>query len=357
MKMLGLLGLERRGNAEGSGVRRPLRRADRWIGAGMAAIALFWPSGALAQSKEELAKAKATFQEGVALSAGHDWSGALAKFREVARVKMTPAVAFNIGECEEHLGKLVSALGNYRLAQSGAAGDPKAKQVAEAVGPRISALEERIPKLTITRGKGAETATILLDGAELGSTQIGEPKPMDPGPHEIIARVGDREGYNQTITIAEKEAKTVEVVIEPPKKEEPKKEVVQAPPPPPPPPPPPKGPSVPGIVLLSLGVASAGASAGLFFGPRQSTINELEEKCGGDTTCPPSAKPIADKGRLYTGIAEGALGVGIVGIVTGVILLATHGSGKPTPSTGQAVRFIGAAPGASSGGLSVVGRF
>jgi hypothetical protein len=96
----------------------------------------------------------------------------------------------------------------------------------------------------------------------------------------------------------------------------------------------------------------------LFLGPRQGTIDELNEKCGGDLTCPPSAKATADQGRLLTGIAEGAVGAGAVSLVTGVILLATSGSKKQEPEkTATSVKFIGAAPGASLGGVSVVGKF
>ncbi|HMY21743.1 MAG TPA: hypothetical protein PKA58_35715, partial [Polyangium sp.] len=176
------------------------------------AVGLFSHVDASAQSDEELKKARAIFREGLALSAANNCAGALVKFKAVAAVKMTPQVAFNIAECEEKLGKLSSALGNYRLAQSAAAGDRKAKDVATNSGPRIAAIEERIPKFTITRGKGAEAATVELDGNELGATQVGSEMPVDPGPHTIIGRVGQREIFNETITIAEKEKKSLEVI-------------------------------------------------------------------------------------------------------------------------------------------------
>lgn len=113
-----------------------------------------------------------------------------------------------------------------------------------------------------------------------------------------------------------------------------------------------------GIVLTGLGLAFIGGGLGLFFGPRQTTIDELNKKCGGDLSCPPSAKVTFDEGRLFTGLAEGAVGVGAASLVTGVILIATSGSKKPAPEqTATTVRFIGAAPGASLGGVSVVGKF
>ena len=63
-----------------------------------------------AQSKEDLAKARELFQEGIALAAGNNCAGAIAKYKEVARlVRMTPQVAFNIAECEE----MVSEVGRH----------------------------------------------------------------------------------------------------------------------------------------------------------------------------------------------------------------------------------------------------
>lgn len=349
-------------------IPRSARRAAFAMGALMAV--LLAGREAPAQTKEELQKARQTFMEGVALASGNNCAGAIEKYKEVARVKMTPQVAFNIAECEERLGKLVSALGNYRLVASLLI-DPKvrakAKDVDAQVPGRISALEERIPRLVIKRGKGAEMAVLLLDGAELGSAQIDAELPIDPGPHEVVARVGEKEGSRSAVTVAEKESKTVEVTIDlaalnrkdtppepPPKAPEPVRVAA----------PESGGSKVPGIVVTSIGVASLAAGAVLFFGPRQGTIDELEKKCGGDMTCPPSAEETAKKGRLYTGIAEVAAGVGVVALTTGIVLLATSGGKKEpgeaalaVPGTSGRVRWIGSAPGADTGGVSLAGRF
>jgi hypothetical protein len=339
---------------------RAARRASLSAAAAIALGLLLAPSDANAQSKEELDKARATFREGLALSAANNCSGALVKFKAVAAVKMTPQVAFNIAECEEKLGNLVSALGNYRLAGSAAAGDPKIKDLAAHAGSRATAIEERIPKITVIRGKGAEAAQLELDGVELSRGQIGTPVSVDPGPHVLIGRIGDREGSRQTVDIEEKESKTVEVVITEAAKSVDEKQISDDNPhrPDAPPPPASSGPSIPGIVLTGVGVAGLAAGLVLFFGPRQSTIDELDTLCGGDSTCPPSAKTTADQGRLYTGIAEAAAGVGIASLVTGVILIAINPS-KPasTQKANPGIRFIGAAPGATLGGVSLTGRF
>jgi len=316
---------------------------------------------AAAQSKEELDRARVLFREGVALSAANNCAAALGKFQEVAKVKMTAQVAFNIGECEERLGKLIEALGNYRVAASMAADDKKAKDVAAKVGERVEALEARIPKLTVKRGEGADTATIELDGVELGASQISTQLPVNPGSHVVVAKMSGKEYVHETVSLEEKESKTFEVKldlpptqVEQPAIEEPKPE----------PPPPPSGSKVPGAVVLGVGIAS-GIAAGVFWGLRGGAIGDLDTMCGGDNSCPPAAQDTYDKGRLYTGLAEVTTAVGIVGIATGIVLLVTSGPKKPAAPEGEAssaqnkrgVRFVSGAPGASVGGLSLVGRF
>lgn len=332
-------------------------------------------SAAMSQqpSKQDLDKARGIFRQGVALAYAHDCAGALVKYREVAQIKMTPQLAFAIGECEEQTGKLVSALGNYRMAQSSAAGDAKAEKDVAKAPERIAALEERIPKLTINRGKNADAATLSLDGSELGASQIGSPFMVDPGPHIVVAKQGGAIALSETMTLAEKESKVFDVTLKD-----------TAPPPPPtdtavvdtPPPAPteePKGKSkAPAAVLLGVGGVSIVMGA-VFMGLRGGTLSDLETACGGTKTCPPSAKSIGDKGKLYTGLAEVTFGVGAIGVVTGIVLLATSGPAKPKPvelntvradpdgvrkrPLGPKVRLAVGAPSADVGGASVVGRF
>ncbi|WP_437681542.1 PEGA domain-containing protein [Sorangium sp. So ce131] len=356
-----------------------LRRSSKHV-AGAAALlaALAAAPRSSAQTREELDQARALFQEAVALSAANNCAAALAKFQAVARVRRTPQVLFNIAECEERLGKLVSALGNYRLAAAAAEGDPKAKDVTANVGARIESLEQRTPKLAIRRGEGALTATILLDGFELGAQEMSADIPVDPGTHVITARVGDREAARETVTVAERDTKTVEVAIdEPPPAGTPPP--ADAPPPAAPveaPAPAARPSKVPGFVVLGAGIAS-GAVGGVFLVLRGGTLRELDTLCGGDTRCPPSAKPTADRGRLYTGVAEAAIGLGVVGVATGIVLLATSGGGpsdapkaaardargegaaprRSAGGSGPRADLLLQAPGADVAGLSVTGRF
>ena len=106
---------------------------------------------------DALKKARESFGQALALQTAGDWAGALALLKDVAAVKSTPQVRFNMALCEENLGKLVAALGDYELAASDARAE-KADQVAEEVEGRRESLRQRIPKITVTRGAGAEGA-------------------------------------------------------------------------------------------------------------------------------------------------------------------------------------------------------
>jgi hypothetical protein len=324
-------------------------------------------TGARAQqpSKADLDKARSLFREGVACQAANNWTCALDKYMAVIKVKSTPQVAFNIAECEERLGKLTEALGNYRIAASqveGKTDDP----VAKAVPTRIEDLEARIPKLTIKRGRGAEAAKIEIDGQELGQTQLGDAMALDPGPHTIVARVGDKEHVRETLTLAEKDQKTFVVKIDLPApvvKDEPPPETEK-----PPPPTPSRAPgivlTVGGGVLLITGLA--------MLGPRASAISQLSKDCNPTTNeCPPSDSSVGSSGKLYTGLTEVFVPVGVAAAVVGIVLLVKSAPPKDDKKSDgdekkdgdkkdafwRSLDVAAWAPGASVGGISLTGRF
>ncbi len=200
-------------------------------------------------------------------------------------MKATAQVSFNIAECEERMGRLAAAVGDYRVAAKTAEGDPKAKDVYAKCGDKIAAIEPRVPKLTITRGSGADSATIELDGVELGVSQLGTEIPVDPGPHVVVGKIGDKVYFRQNVTLEEKEAKPIDVVMKvsntPIAVDEPKADKTEEPPPEKP------RSRTPGIVIASAGAVSMGIGF-VFFAMSQGKISDLNKICGvGQTSCPP----------------------------------------------------------------------
>ena len=218
-------------------------------------------------------RAREQFGQALALQTAGDWAGALALLKDVAAVKSTPQVRFNMALCEEKLGKLVAALGDYELAAADARAE-KADQVAEEVEGRLESLRQRIPKITVKRGSGAEAASVAVDGVSVGDQVIGTPMPTDPGPHTVEGQGARLQAVPQVAcALAEQQSETVEIVLEP----EPVPAAVgggaggavrrgpgRSP--------------VYGYVIGGIGIASLGAS-GVFFGLRAGKISDLDKVC------------------------------------------------------------------------------
>src|SRR5688572_20277012 len=124
---------------------------------------------------------------------------------------MTPQVRYHIALCEENLGKLVAALGGYELALADAESVGDGVSFKQEVEASVNDLRARIPKVVIQRGKGAEAASIELDGVALGESSVGVEVPLDPGPHALVASAPGHTDYSETLEVAEEETRTVTV--------------------------------------------------------------------------------------------------------------------------------------------------
>lgn len=302
-----------------------------------------------APSKQELARARARFQQATELEQAGNYAQAMEAFRDVGQVKMTPQVRYHIAFCEEKLGKLLTALGGYELAQQEAATvDPSfAKEVEE----RISQLKGRIPKLTLKRGKSAKSGRIEIDGVSVGENTVGSPMPFDPGPHQVDVKLGETSKFSETVTLAEGDSK--ELVIEfseqaappvtgpgdkPLEKDRPPGDK--------------KSKSALPWIIGGVGVAGL-AAGGVFFLMKNGKVNELEDACGpSGNQCPPEKQSTYDDAKTYNTLSMVGLGVGVVGIGVAATLLLTQ---KSEPQkTGL---FVAPAVGPRAGGLSAYGRF
>ena len=265
--------------------------------------------------------------------------------KEVAAVKPTPQVRFNIALCEERLGLLVAALGDYELAGSDAQAQ-KADQVRQEVDARLESLKSRVPRVVVRRGEGADSATISLDGVALGDSVLNSPLPIDPGPHVVEGTGSGFLPFKESFRVAEQQTATIEVKLTPaPIKPEPL--VVH------PSPPPPQTMRTAGFVVGGAGVASLIASGAMFY-LRQTTINDLDKQCGADrASCPESANSTIDRGKLYTTLGNITLAVGAVGLGVGATLVVIGGRSSSRASVGIAP----GAAGANAGGATLVVRF
>jgi hypothetical protein len=298
---------------------------------------------AAGEDKEAVKLAREQFAQALSLQTAGDWAGALTLLKEVAAIKPTPQVRFNIALCQEKLGRLVAALGDYELAAADAR-ESDAGQVAEEVDARLEALKARIPKIIVQRGAGAENATIMLDGVAIGDSVVGTPMPADPGPHVVDASAPGYKSFNQALRLQEKQTETVTVNLEKLPDE-------------PNPSPQPGAASRSTGTLRTIGIVTTGIGAasligsGVFYYLRGQTIDDLDDACPDRNSCPESQRSTFDKGKTYNTAANVTLAIGGVAVAAGVTMIVLGSSRSET-----AVRLVPAAAGAQAG-ASFAGRF
>ncbi|HEX3776336.1 MAG TPA: hypothetical protein VHV51_17810 [Polyangiaceae bacterium] len=293
---------------------------------------------------DALKLARDQFNQALSLQTGGDWAGALALLKEVAAVKPTPQVRFNIAICEEQLGRLVAALGDYELAASDAQAQ-KADQVGQEVDARLEALKARVPRVVVQRGEGADSATISLDGVSLGDSVLNQPMPADPGPHVVEAKAAGFLPFKESFRVAEQQTATILVKLEP-------EPTPLQPIPPPAARPAQQSTRTIGFVVGGVGIASLIGSGAMFL-LRQSTISDLDKQCGPSrNACPDSEHNTVDRGKLYTTLGDVTLAVGAVGLGVGAALVIAGGHSPEQAS-------LAVAPGAANAnaGATLLGRF
>jgi hypothetical protein len=341
--------------------------ASRIVGQGALALALSLAlalaaaparaeDAAAKQSQDDLERARSLFRQGLSLEAAGNWAAALSKFQEVGKVKLTPQVRFHTGRCNEQLGRLNEALGEYRLAEyeAGQQGLPDFASITQS----RQALEARVPKVVIRRGAGAESARIELDGVELGESQIGQPFAVDPGPHTVVAKLGGDRQFQKSAVV--KESETAEIVLVAPAGmgaapaatpggtgASGSADVASVQ----------KSSALPWIVG-GVGVAGL-AGAGVFYALRASAKSDLDGTCRGDV-CPQSLESTQSKGKTYSTLTVVSLGVGVVGIGVATYLF-VKGSGGGAKSGGETAGLfvpvdVTALP-HGGGAVTVRGRF
>jgi hypothetical protein len=298
-------------------------------------------------SPAELKKARSQFQRGIELEQASNWSEALQQFREVGGVRMTPQVRFHIAYCEEGLGRLVTALGGYELAQNEA--DQVGADFKAEVETAVTSLRARIPKLLIERGPGADAAAVQLDGVDLGASSVGVEVPLDPGPHAVTAVAPGFLNFNATVELKEREVTRVTLELQPE------------------PTPPPDGGQGQQVVVIKeqapvnrtipyvVGGVGVGAlvGTGVFFALRQATAAELDRDCPDHSQCPESNRSTYNRLKTYNvlTIVTGVVGVACVG--TAVALILTEKKKAPARA---GLRVTPSAPNALAG-LSLDYRF
>jgi hypothetical protein len=155
------------------------------------------------------------FDEGRAALQRGELDLACAKFQESNRLDAAIGTTFNLANCEEQRGRLVTAWVLFRQVVGRMKPDDPRQSVANE---RIAALDRRVPHVVLTATSSTPAGTrARVDNLELAGASFGSAIPLDPGTHRVVIRVPGTPPRSSSIKLDEGE--TVTIPVDAPRKD------------------------------------------------------------------------------------------------------------------------------------------
>jgi hypothetical protein len=286
------------------------------------------PSAFAEPSAADKETARSLMTEGRAARDKGDLQAAMKAFVAADAIMHVPTTGLEVARAQVALGQLVeardTALRVTRIPER--AGEPAPfKQARQAAAALNDDLESRIPSVIVHLKDVPDgaTATVTIDEAPVPLEVIGQPRKLDPGRHNIVAKAGMAEG-RQEVDLAERDAKDVTVELLSPEGATPATTEAAGGSQPTEEPPAERSTASKVMIWGGFGVAGAGLVVGSITGMLTlSKTNSIKSNCNGNN-CPSSQYGDMDSaGSLGTistvsFVAAGAgLAVGIVGLLIG----------------------------------------
>jgi hypothetical protein len=155
-----------------------------------------------AQSLPAPADAAKLFDEARVLMADGQYAEACAKLEASEAQDPGIGTEFNLARCYELVGRFASARGMYRrvVEETHAAGQTEREVVAHDLNVK---LQGRVAHLVLQVASPPQAALeIRVDGALLPSSEWGQPREVDPGPHEVEASAAGLLPWKTTARVA-----------------------------------------------------------------------------------------------------------------------------------------------------------
>jgi hypothetical protein len=320
------------------------------------------PAPARAQrSATDIESARQLYNQGIQLRDAGDLKGALEKLKAAHALGITPITGVELCKMHAELAQPVEArevcLGVGRIPPL--AGETPRSQDARNEAARVA--EEQMAKIATVRlhitgvPQGREP-TVLVDGFAVPPAALAEARAVNPGWHDISARVGKGAESRSSFDLSPGESKDITLPVQAPAPEvEP---VAPAYPPgerPLPPPHKSNGLATAGWIIGGVGLG-IGAVTGLV---AISAYEDLKTDCP-DKACGVEQHDALDAAKRWGNVSTAAFIIGGAGLLVG--LYATLTAPKPTAraplhrSAGQTARAT-VTPDFGPGGVGVHGSF
>jgi serine/threonine-protein kinase len=328
------------------------RRPSPLVRLVLAVVACGSTASAAAPSHDDALTAQALFDLGVALKQRGQYVEACAKLEESQRVDPGVGTQYHLADCYEKQGRTAAALQQFEeiARQAAVSGQKDRERVARQ---RAAEVAPSVPRLTVAVPVKSDAATleITCDAQPFPRDRWNTPMPLDPGMHEVTARLGDR-AWRANVTLdARSHVETITVPdLAPPELAAPATPTAwrvslasqrhdSAPAPM-------AARSSSGrVVGLALGAAGLAAiGSGVFFTFRSLDDRATAESLGcAGSSCPTQAGVDARSSAVAAGnVATVAYAVGAVATGVGVYLLVRHEDGRPAPRVAATLGPLGA---------------
>lgn len=276
-----------------------------------------------------------------------DFTAAYERFAEADKAAHSPVFVLYMARCKRGSGDLLAARELLARAMGevlpDSAPDPWRKARADAAR-ELPELEARIPALIVTlRGAPAGGASVTVDGAPVSPEALRAPIRVNPGPHEVEAKIPGRAPIRSSVRLAEGDAPLKVDLVVPdagPQQE----------PPPPPQQPAARGSLVPG--LIGIGLGAGGIAAGAITGALAlSKASDIKSRCteqpNGSLTCPYTEERNVGAAQTLSTVSVVSFVAGGVAAAAGIVLVIVR------PGGGSASARLVPGPGS----MMIEGRF
>jgi hypothetical protein len=291
---------------------------------------------ARAQSEADRATARALALEGHAALKKKDYATAADRFARADALVHAPTLVVDWARALQGLGRFVEAHEKYELVlrEGVTSTSPKSwLRALEDAKKELDALKPRLGWITVTL-KEPSDAVVKIDELIVPPAAVGVKRAADPGFPKVTVSAYGYEPFEQTVTVGPGEERSLEVSLkklpEVASPSQPSSDVYR-----------PRQNSRARRVFtyVAFGVGGAGLIAGgvtggMFLKKRA----DLKSECLADGSCPSSSAKKISTYHTYSTISAAALGVGVLGAGTGLVLLLTEPKQETPPSAGLSVR-------------------
>lgn len=296
------------------------------------------------------ALAQSLFEDGRRLMAAGDFDSACPKLSESQALDPSGGTILNLAVCHEKQGRLATAWSDFKEALSIARRDNRTDRF-DVAQEHLTALEPKVPWLTIRVVSAKPEQQVLLDGAVVRAAAWDTPIAVDPGSHRLESTATGHATWTNPVEVAVGERKVVEIpelasdTARAPTATDDVESAAPA-----------EVERGNGLAWVVVGTGVVALGVGSYFGATAlSTQSEVEKECPTPKTCTREGVELSRDAQTAAWASNIGIGVGIVGVVLGGYLLLTAPASAKSGTTREVPGPLRVSASSRGGELSLQG--